>query len=103
MNQLIDKNPSNYHGVTPLHLAAKEGNGQICRLILDYVEDKNPEDNFGDTPNNLYLKASAEVDSLFESQVFTWTGSTLTISMSHLEWFILIVVFAMILAPFIVY
>ena len=52
---------------TPLHYAAKEGHGQICKLLLENVKDKNPVDNFGDTPNKLYLAASNEVDELFDS------------------------------------
>ena len=41
MKQLIDKNPSNYYGATPLHYAAKEGHFQICKLILEKVLDKH--------------------------------------------------------------
>ena len=32
-------------GATPLHLAAKNGHFQVCKLIIDNVVDKNPEDH----------------------------------------------------------
>ena len=37
-------------GVTPMHLAAKKGCIGIYKLILQNVEEKNPEDNQGKTP-----------------------------------------------------
>ena len=37
-------------GETPLHHAAFAGNLSECNMIIDHVEDKNPEDNFGCTP-----------------------------------------------------
>ena len=36
--------------LTPLHLAAENGHFEICRMIMDSVEDKNPADQWGTTP-----------------------------------------------------
>ena len=44
-------NPANNNGETPLHSAAKSGHLDICKFILENIqEDKNPEDNVGFTP-----------------------------------------------------
>ena len=50
-----DKNPANNGGFTPLHIAAKNGYFEICKLIIDNVDHTNPADNNGSTP--LYLAA----------------------------------------------
>ena len=34
----IRKNPSDFDGWTPLHLAAKNGHAEICQIIVDSVE-----------------------------------------------------------------
>ena len=34
----------------PLHSAALKGHFEICKLIVDSVEDKNPALSDGDTP-----------------------------------------------------
>ena len=39
-----------------MHLAALKGHSEVCRLIIENVEDKNPADNFGDTPLHLAAK-----------------------------------------------
>ena len=50
-----EKNPKKIEdGQTPLHIAARRGNLDICRLIVLNVEDTNPADNNGCTPL-LYL------------------------------------------------
>ena len=36
------KNPSGNNGITPLHIAVKEGHLEICRLIIENAKDKNP-------------------------------------------------------------
>ena len=41
---------TDYIGITPLHLAAKKGHSEICKFIIERVEDKNPADIVGDTP-----------------------------------------------------
>ena len=38
------------NGFTPLHLAARYGYLNVCRLIIEKVEDKNPADSNGWTP-----------------------------------------------------
>ena len=44
------RNPGNQDGSTPLHLASSQGHEEICRLIMERVDDKNPADNRGRTP-----------------------------------------------------
>ena len=43
-----DKNP-NINGLTPLHLAAKNGHGEVVKILLDVFDDKNPK-GIGSTP-----------------------------------------------------
>ena len=46
-----DINPKNGRpGTTPLHMAAKNGHIEICKIILDKTVDKNPKDNSDWTP-----------------------------------------------------
>ena len=45
-----DKNPKDDIGVTPLHIAAKNGNEDIAHIIIDIVDEKNPKDDNGLTP-----------------------------------------------------
>ena len=42
-------------GATPLHMAAYKGYFEICKIIIENVEDKNPSRNDGTTP--LYMAA----------------------------------------------
>ena len=42
--------PSDIDGNTPLHGAAENGHLNICQLIMDCVEIKNPKNNIGKTP-----------------------------------------------------
>ena len=50
----MDKNPPSTKGenlgLTPLHLAAQEGHVSICRVILKYVIEKNPQKEDRVTP-----------------------------------------------------
>ena len=50
---VVDKNPKDKNGWTPLHDAARFGFSAIFDMIFEIVDDKNPEDNFGRTPLNL--------------------------------------------------
>ena len=53
MSHLKDKNPRDYDGRTPLYLAAQNGHLEVCRLIIENIEDpelKNPHNNYGRTP-----------------------------------------------------
>ena len=56
----IMKNPQDKYGVTPLHLAAQNGNFPIYELILENLGDwyhaKNPSDLCGTTPLHLAAK-----------------------------------------------
>ena len=46
-----DINPKNGRpGMTPLHMAAKNGHIEICKIILEKIVDKNPKDNSDWTP-----------------------------------------------------
>ena len=47
-----DKNPANSFGDTPLLCAVKNGHSDICKYIIDQVDEdkKNPANKFGYTP-----------------------------------------------------
>ena len=47
-----DKNPANSFGDTPLLCAVKNGHSDICKYIIDHVDEdkKNPANKFGYTP-----------------------------------------------------
>ena len=40
-------------GFTPLQIAARSGNLEMCRLILENVNDKSPIDANGKTPKDV--------------------------------------------------
>ena len=42
VERVEDKNPSEIDGQTPLHFAAGNGHLNICNLIIEIVQDKNP-------------------------------------------------------------
>ena len=48
-----DKNPKDNAGVTPLHLAAEDGNLALCKLIVQNVIHKSPLDINQETPKDL--------------------------------------------------
>ena len=48
-----DQNPENAYGYTPLHLAAKNGNLELCKLIVLNVTDKSPLSPKQETPKDL--------------------------------------------------
>ena len=50
MNGICNKNPKDIIGNTPLHIAAYNGQLEICRFIVQNVEDKNPKNHQGRTP-----------------------------------------------------
>ena len=43
LTSVIDKNPYNSDGWTPLHMAAANGHYEIARAIIELVLDKNPK------------------------------------------------------------
>ena len=48
---LKDKTPGDMYGLTPLHFAAMRGQLEMCKLILEMVDNKNPR-----TPHAIYGK-----------------------------------------------
>ena len=50
MKRIAIENPRNNFGQTPLHMAVQSGNLAICKLIIQYIDDKTPQDLNGDTP-----------------------------------------------------
>ena len=74
IENIADKNPADYDGNTPLHLAANTPiynapsidyeHLNTCRLILENVGDKNPANNLGKTPKD--LARNKEILTLFE-------------------------------------
>ena len=51
---------------TPLHAAAKECKGDICKLIAENVEETNPADDFGHTPEQLWIEAAGKIQNVFK-------------------------------------
>ena len=67
---LGEKNPRSNTGSTTLHLAARSGHLNICKLIIENTLDINTVDNKDRTP-----KALAENNDHFEvAQLFVNTG-----------------------------
>ena len=77
------------HGLirtTPLHIAARRGHVEICRMIMDHLEDKNPKNDWGRTPLHLATLANhprgTEVYRLIMNEVDdknpkdNWQGAT---------------------------
>lgn len=40
---LEDKNPQSDNGLTPLHIAAEEGNVEVCKFLIEEIKNKNPK------------------------------------------------------------
>ena len=69
----------NRNEYTPLHEAASIGNFDICKFIIDQVNDKNPANDAGTTPFHMaanYYRDSSENDGHFEicQLIFEATG-----------------------------
>jgi len=56
-----DPNAKDRRGRTPLHYAAREGNLEAVRLLLEHKADPNAKDRRGRTPLHYAVKASDEV------------------------------------------
>ena len=52
MEACQNKNPGEGwgSGSTPLHGAAENGHLEVCSLIIDAIDNKNPADAYGNTP-----------------------------------------------------
>ena len=51
IENVVEKNPPNSALFTPLHVAAASGNDSIFEIIIEDIQgNKNPRDNFGNTP-----------------------------------------------------
>ena len=62
LSSLDDKNPPcEETEFTPLHGAAKYGHFDVCQLILEHAENKNPVDCGGKTPFQ-YAKSEGHPD-----------------------------------------
>ena len=48
-------NPERSDKYTPFHFACQEGHLDICKFIIQNLDNKNPKDNGGTTP--LYIAA----------------------------------------------
>ena len=48
-----EENPLSHEGQTLLHIAARKGYLEICRLICKNINDKNPKNYEGETPLQL--------------------------------------------------
>ena len=60
-------NPSNGFGdQTALHIAAKNGYLDVCKLIAENIEEKNPQDYWGTTP----LQVAEDNDQFFIVEYF---------------------------------
>ena len=64
------QNPEDFYGMTPLHYAATNGQKDLCRVILENVQEKNPGDSEGITPlHNAARNGHSEVCQLILENV----------------------------------
>ena len=50
IDNIADKNHIDDNSWSPLHLAAKRGHLEDCKIITAKITNKNPVDNYGETP-----------------------------------------------------
>ena len=63
MKELVDKNPAENEGFTPLHFAAQKGHSNVCDLIMKEVVDKNGSDGNGSDENGSDENGLVEIES----------------------------------------
>ena len=64
---------------TPLHIASLKGNFEICKLIIDNVEDKNPSAFFDPKLTPLYwatLRGYHQIADYIKSKIENWEHKT---------------------------
>ena len=70
IKDLVDKNPKDNEGCTPLHCAAQEGHLEVAEYIAGQIEDKNPVDESGDTPLSVATEnGHLEIANYFEKVI----------------------------------
>jgi ankyrin repeat protein len=74
IHDAADKSPQDGQGMTPLHFAAEYGNLEVCKFLMEKSE-KNPRDNFGDTPlglakKNMHFKTACFITKYLANQRF---------------------------------
>ena len=53
---------------TPLHFAAYEGHLEICRLLIENIDNKNPANHDGETPFDFAKEVkNTEIMDLFKN------------------------------------
>ena len=69
---------ANLELLTLLHVAAKVGNLPLYQQIMDNTEDKNPKNNFGDTPFHMAaINGHLEVcQMLLETPIMCWAKNS---------------------------
>ena len=50
---VMDVNPPNVIGWTPLHIAASNGHLDVCKFIMNIIDEKQPRTNDGRSPSDL--------------------------------------------------
>ena len=53
VEKVDDKNPGDYNGTTPYHIAAIDNNVELCRILMEHLTDKNPKNCDHDSPLDL--------------------------------------------------
>ena len=67
MSCIFYESPSSFDKSTPLHYAALRGHMDICRLIINNVDNKHPVNKHGVTPKELAVQfGHIAVSQLFE-------------------------------------
>ena len=71
LDNLTDKNPKNNKGETALHVAAYHGHTEICKMILDKSENKNPKGVYNRLPL-IIRPENYELNHPFQVGYYEW-------------------------------